>query len=91
MTLFLDSYSWIEYFRGGEKGERIWNILKKEKVYTSNLIIAEVISKFKREGLKKVVFLMFFTTSFAVPPLRLLNQVKKYFLPSLKIFNDISF
>ncbi len=51
MNLFLDSYSWIEYFRGSKKGEQVWKILKKEKVYTSNLVIAEIISKFKREGI----------------------------------------
>ena len=51
MNLFLDSYSWIEYFRGSKKGEKVWKILKKEKVYTSNLVIAEIISKFKREGI----------------------------------------
>ena len=51
MTFLLDSSAWIEYFEGSPQGEKVWKILKKEKVHSLNLIIAEVISKFKRKGM----------------------------------------
>ena len=26
--MLLDSYAWIEFFKGSEKGEKVWNVLK---------------------------------------------------------------
>ena len=48
----LDAWSWVEYFRGSEKGQ----LVRKEldigaEFLTSVISMAEVVSKFKREGL----------------------------------------
>jgi len=48
MEYLIDSSAWIEYLEGSEKGERVARVLKKEKVYSLNLIVSEVISKIKR-------------------------------------------
>ncbi len=50
MRVFLDSYAWVEYFLGSSKGEKVNILLTSEnKIYTSNIVLAEVVSKFKRE------------------------------------------
>ena len=51
MNYLLDSSAWIEYFEGSLKGEKVSKILRSEKVYSVNLIIAEIVSKFKRKGM----------------------------------------
>jgi len=48
----LDSWAWVEYLRGSEAGQ----LVKKElelgsEIHTNVISIAELISKFRREGL----------------------------------------
>lgn len=50
MRYLIDSSAWIEYFEGSTEGEKVWNILKKENIYSLSLIIAEVVSKVKRSN-----------------------------------------
>ena len=50
MKILVDSSAWIEYLEGSEAGEKVSEILKKEEIYSLNLIIAEVISKIKRNN-----------------------------------------
>ena len=40
--MLLDTYTWIEHFKGSEKGEIVDNIVLKEECYTSILSLAEV-------------------------------------------------
>ena len=50
MKILVDSSAWIEYLEGSEAGERVSQILKNEEIYSINLIIAEVVSKIKRNN-----------------------------------------
>lgn len=48
----LDAWAWIEYFRGTKSGSEVReHIEKKNEIITNTVTIAEVISKFEREGL----------------------------------------
>ena len=51
MRFLLDSSAWIEYILGSSKGEEVFEILKQnqDEVYSLSLILAEIVSKFKRE------------------------------------------
>jgi predicted nucleic acid-binding protein len=48
----LDTYAWIEYFQGSEKGKKVKAIVDYERneIYTNFVVISEVISKIKREN-----------------------------------------
>ena len=46
----IDSYAWIEYFRGTNKGEIAKNFIEKENCVTASLTIAELMEKYKREN-----------------------------------------
>ena len=48
----VDSWAWIEYFRGSESGAKLNDILDDAttEVHTSSITIAEVVSKTAREG-----------------------------------------
>jgi predicted nucleic acid-binding protein len=48
----LDSWSWIEYFEGSRKGEKVRAIVtdSRNEVYTHSISIAEIVSKAERRG-----------------------------------------
>lgn len=50
----VDSWAWIEHLRGSEAGRKVRTFLKDERnvILTSSVTVAEVISKFTREGLE---------------------------------------
>ena len=53
MTKYIiDSYAWIEYLDGTDKGEKVKAVLSNEKneCYIIGLVFAEVVSKAKRRG-----------------------------------------
>lgn len=50
MKYFIDSSAWIEYFEGSSLGRDVFDILKKEDVYSFSIIVSEVISKVKRNN-----------------------------------------
>lgn len=47
----VDSYAWIEYFRGSKKGEKVQQIIENPEVdvITPSIVIAEVVSSIERE------------------------------------------
>jgi len=47
----VDSYAWIEYFQGSEKGAIVKGFIEKKNCATSALTIAEISEKYHREGL----------------------------------------
>lgn len=47
----LDTYAWIEYFRGTNKGKIVKNLIESERIYTSIISIAELSDKYYRENL----------------------------------------
>ena len=42
--MLLDSYAWVEFFEGSEKGKKVAEILKKNKCFTSIVSISEIIN-----------------------------------------------
>jgi len=44
-----DTYAWIEYFRGSEKGLKVRELLKRGG-YTPSIVLAEIARKYVREG-----------------------------------------
>ena len=46
----IDSYAWIEYFIGTEKGEIAKEYIEGKKSATSSITIAELTEKYKREN-----------------------------------------
>ena len=44
--MLVDSFAWIEYFMGTEKGEKVKDIVESNvRLYTSPIVIAEIYSK----------------------------------------------
>ena len=41
--MLLDSYAWIEFFQGSEKGEKVGKILETTKCFTSIVSISEIV------------------------------------------------
>ena len=46
----LDSFAWIEYFRGTEKGRKVKKVLENFNCFTPTVVIAEISDKYSREG-----------------------------------------
>ncbi len=59
-----DTYAWIEYFRGSEKGVVVKRLLESQEGYTPSIVLAEVARKYRREGfneydiLKRLLFIV---------------------------------
>lgn len=51
MTVLVDSWGWIEYFKGSASGERVKELIEnpREKVIVSAINIAEVYNSFLRD------------------------------------------
>lgn len=48
----VDSWAWVEYFKGNSRGLRVKEEIEKNTEFMTNSIsVAEIISKFKREGM----------------------------------------
>ena len=45
----LDSFAWIEYFRGTKSGEHVRQLLENGKCFTPTIVIAELSDKYSRE------------------------------------------
>jgi predicted nucleic acid-binding protein len=45
-----DTYAWVEYFLGTDKGLRVRTLLKEEGGYTPSIVLAEISRKYLREG-----------------------------------------
>jgi len=41
--MILDTYAWVEFFKASKKGERVKDILIKERCYTSVASLAEIV------------------------------------------------
>lgn len=48
--MLLDSYAWIEFFRGSDEGKKVQRVLKDATVvYTAPVVLAEVYSRLYRK------------------------------------------
>ena len=55
-SVVIDTYAWIEYFRGTKKGEIVKNyLLSAENVYTPSIVLAEIVRKYIRENYSRDV------------------------------------
>ena len=55
MKTVIDTYAWIEFFSGTEKGLKVKDILENsEEIYTPGVVLAEIARKFFREGKENV-------------------------------------
>ena len=46
----IDSYAWVEYFRGSSEGKTAQKYIEHENCATSSVTIAELSEKYKREN-----------------------------------------
>jgi len=46
----MDSYAWVEYFRGTLKGKKVKEILESQPCYTPSIVIAELSNKYSKEN-----------------------------------------
>ena len=45
-----DTYAWVEYFLGTDKGLKVRALLREEGGYTPSIVLAEISRKYLREG-----------------------------------------
>lgn len=56
MRIVVDTYAWIEFFVGNEKGEKVKNLMTKSTdVYVPDIVLAEIARKYLREGVDEGV------------------------------------
>jgi predicted nucleic acid-binding protein len=54
VKIVVDSYAWIEIFRGSEKGRAASDTIEEsDQVVTPDIVLAEVARKYIREGIKE--------------------------------------
>lgn len=46
----MDSYAWIEYFKGTSKGKKVKEILENQPCFTPTIVIAELSNKYSKEN-----------------------------------------
>ena len=60
--MMVDSFAWMEYFMGTEKGKKVKEIIESDEIlYTSPVILAEIYSKSQRtdgRGKERVEFIL---------------------------------
>ncbi len=50
MAIVFDTYAWIEFFRGTEKGKKVNQYLRNDEVLTPSIVILELSYKSDKEG-----------------------------------------
>ena len=51
-SIVVDTYAWIEYFRGTRKGEIVKEkLLSAPEIYTPSIVLAEIARKYLRENM----------------------------------------
>lgn len=55
-SIVVDTYAWIEYFRGTEKGRIVKNyLLSTMNIYTPSIVLAEIARKYVRENISEEI------------------------------------
>ncbi|MFH7860211.1 MAG: PIN domain-containing protein, partial [Candidatus Aenigmatarchaeota archaeon] len=49
--IVVDSYAWVEYFLGSEKGAKVEKYIESGEAITPSIILAEIARKYLREGI----------------------------------------
>ncbi len=55
--MFLDTWSWVEFFRGTEKGAIVRDMIDGKKLCTSILTLAEIANWCARNGLDRIGYI----------------------------------
>jgi len=64
MNYIIDSYAWIEYLDGTEKGEKVKEVLTEQNlIHTTAITVAEVVSRAKRKDKDTVIAYQTVTTN----------------------------
>ncbi len=70
-SYILDSSIWVEYFKGSEKGKKIWTGISHKSLATSIIAIAELADIFERRKLPFEENLMFIHENAHILPISL--------------------
>jgi predicted nucleic acid-binding protein len=65
----LDTFAWIEYFAGSEKGERAKQYVESGEAVTPSIVVAELVDKYERERIDPKERLGFIRAKSSVSPL----------------------
>ncbi|MHB8568312.1 MAG: PIN domain-containing protein [Nitrososphaerales archaeon] len=65
----LDTFAWIEYFAGSERGEKIKSYIENGDGITPALVVAEFTDKYIRENIDPTERLKFIRTKTTIAPL----------------------
>ena len=65
----IDSYAWVEYYLGTEKGVKIKEIIEKKRIATPVFAIAELSDKFARESNDFNAFFQFINSRSTILPI----------------------
>jgi len=49
--IVVDSYAWVEYFLGSEKGTKVEKYIESGEAITPSIVLAEIARKYLREGI----------------------------------------
>ncbi len=49
----IDTFAWVEYFRGTKKGEMVRNCVEEEKAITPTIVLAELSDIYERKAIPK--------------------------------------
>lgn len=85
-----DTYAWIEYFRGSEKGAAVKYLLNSQGGYTPSIVLAEIARKYIKEGfsendvLKRLLFIAG-KTEIVVIDIEISLKASKVYLELLKL------
>ncbi len=56
MNYIIDSYAWIEYLDGSDKGDKVKEVLKEQNsIHTTAITVAEIVSRAKRKDRDTVI------------------------------------
>jgi predicted nucleic acid-binding protein len=65
----IDTFAWIEYFSGSEKGERARRYIEGDGAMTPTIVVAELTDKYVREGASPRERLKFIRSRSTILPL----------------------
>jgi predicted nucleic acid-binding protein len=65
----IDTFAWIEYFAGSEKGQKARRYIESGEALTPSIVIAELTDKYVREKIDPKVRLKFMKSKSTVLPL----------------------
>ncbi|MFH1256199.1 MAG: PIN domain-containing protein [Candidatus Diapherotrites archaeon] len=51
--MLLDTYAWVEFFKGTGKGEKVKELLRKNACFSSAISLAELSEWIEREGIER--------------------------------------